>query len=143
MSPRKIGMLAVTLVAVVALAGCGSASKLKAADIEGDWVLESFGGVSALTPVDPTVTTTLTLKSGEASGNGGVNSFSGTYKAKNGGSLTFGDIAATEMAGPQAAMDQESRFFEALKNTRHFDMNEGKLILSGLDNDTLAVLVAK
>ena len=70
-----------------------------------------------------------------------MNSFSGTYDAKDGGTLRFGDITSTEMAGSDAANKQESTFYEALGKTRRFSIEGGKLILNSNNNDTLAILV--
>ena len=85
----------------------------------------------------------LTLKAGKASGNGGVNSFSGTYQTSSGGKISFGPLASTLMAGPPAAMAQESKFFSALQNAKRFEINAGKFVLSDSENNTLMVLVRK
>lgn len=129
------------LVATVA-GGCAAATP-KASEIEGSWKLEAFGGITALERADPSVTTTLKLAGGKATGNGGVNGFGGTYDAKDGGKLRFGPITHTEMAGSDAANKQETKFFEALDKTRSFELNEGKLILTNLDNDTLAIFASE
>ena len=134
---------AALVVMAVALVGCASSGAADPAAVEGTWVLEAFGGTQDLTPADPTVTTEMTLKAGEASGNGGVNSFSGTYEAKDDGSMKFGPTAATMMAGSPAAMEQEAAFFKALEKTDNFEINEGKLVLSDLGNNTLAVMAPK
>ena len=72
-----------------------------------------------------------------------MNSFSGTYDTPGDNALEFGPLASTKMAGPEPAMKQESEFFAALAKTKHFEINEGKLVLSDLGNNTLVVLVAK
>jgi putative lipoprotein len=137
---RALIAVGVALVIAVGVAGCTSSGP-KVSELEGTWRAESFGAVKGLDKVDPSVKTTITFKNGQAEGNGGVNSFGGSYEAKDGGKLKFGQIAATEMAGSDAAMKQESRFFEALGKTRGFEFNESKLVLTGLDNDTLVILV--
>lgn len=144
--PRRIRSLIIcaALVALVALAGCASSGGDEdAAKLEGTWRLEAFGGATELTAAAPSVTTVITFEGGQVSGNGGVNSFSGTYTTSRGLGLEIGDLAATEMAGEGPAMEQESRFFEVLGKTRHYEFNEGKLILASSGNDTLAVLVAE
>lgn len=135
--------LVVAAVAVAVLSGCASASEPKASTIEGTWTLQAFGGAKALTNADPDVKTEITLSGTKAKGNGGVNSFSASYEAKDGGKLKFGDVTATLMAGSPTAQGQEERFFKALKDTRRFTIDNGKLILLSLDNDTLAILVKK
>jgi putative lipoprotein len=132
----------VLLSAAMVLVGCGGSTGADPAKLEGSWRLEAFGGVTDVTPADPAVVTDLVMKAGEASGSGGVNSYSTTYEA-DGDSLKFGEIASTMMAGEPAAMDQEAKFFKALADTRHYEFNEGKLILTSRGNDTLVVLVAK
>jgi len=140
----RVLMLVALLVAVGALGGCSSSAGPKAADLEGSWVVESFGAPTGLTPAAQGVTSELTMAAGKASGTGGVNSFSGTYEAKDGGDLKFGPIAATLMAGADPAADaQETAFFAALEKTDNFEINDGKLVLGDLGNNTLMVLVPK
>lgn len=145
MRPRSVAslLLAAVLAATVVLIGGCSPQASEPAELEGSWVLESLGGVSELKHADPDVTTLMTLAAGKATGNGGVNSFTGTYDAPAAGKVTFGPIAATKMAGPDNAMAQEAAFFAALDNTRGFEINDGKLVLSDLSNDTLVVMAPK
>ena len=132
--------LAMMLALGVVLAGCASAT-VDPAQLETTWTLESFGGTTALVPADSAVKTTLTMDAGKTAGNGGVNSFSGDYKATDDGKISFGPQAATMMAGEAAAMEQEAAFFSALEKARTFEFNEGKLVLGDLGNNTLIVMV--
>ena len=135
-------LLSLVIVVLVALAGCtqGTTNQDPAA-ASGTWVLESFGGTRELQPADPGVTTRLTLKDGTATGTGGVNTFTGTYQIAADGTLSFGQIASTAMAGSGEAMAQESAFFAALASTKHFEITDGKLVFSDNGNSTLVVLV--
>lgn len=134
-------MIAVALLAALGVvAGCASSGGADPAQLEGQWVLEAFGGGEALQPADPSVSTTLSMKAGESSGSGGVNSFSGSYEAKDDGSIKFGPQASTMMAGEPAAMEQEAQFYKALEDARNFEFNEGKLVFSDGGNNTLMVL---
>jgi heat shock protein HslJ len=135
-------LLTAALGVVLALGGC-SASKTDMAALEGSWKLDSFGGTGALVPADPSVVSDLTLKAGQASGSGGVNSFSGTYQASADSKISFGPLAATAMAGPPAAMDQESKYFAALAKVQRYDFNQGNLVLGDAGNNTLLVFVKK
>lgn len=136
--------LAIALaICVVALGGCGSPDGQKAADVEGAWMLESFGRPQGLEPAAEGVTTEMTLADGKATGNGGVNSFGADYLASDGGKIEFREVVSTRMAGEQTAMDQESEFFAALADARSFEIDEGKLVLSNVDNDTLVVMRRK
>lgn len=136
-------LVAVVLAATAVVSGGCSPQAAEPSELQGSWVLESFGGVKGLTAADPDVTTAMTLADGKATGNGGVNSFSSTYDAPKAGKVSFGPIASTRMAGPSNAMAQESAFFAALEKTRGFEINEGKLVLSDLGNDTLMVLAPR
>lgn len=89
----------------------------------------------------PQVASELTFGDGEVFGRGGVNRFRGSYVASDDGTLTFGGIAATRMAGPEPAMGQESRFFAALSTTVAFEIAGDRLVLRGSDGQTVAVLV--
>jgi len=138
---RTASLLALLMGIAVLLGGC--AAKADTAAIEGTWVLESFGGQTALVPADPAVKTELTLKAGQATGSGGVNSFSGTYSASSDSKISFGPLAATAMAGPPAAMTQESKFFAALEKAKRFELNSGKLVFGDPGNNTVMVLAPK
>ena len=134
-----MGMVALGAMAF-ALVGCASTGSTDPAALEGTWALESFGGAQDLKAADPTVATNMTMEAEKASGNGGVNSYSATYETPGDNALTFSPPASTMMAGEAAAMEQEAAFFAALEKTEHFEINEGKLVLSDAGNNTIAVL---
>jgi heat shock protein HslJ len=137
----QFATLAAMLAVLTALSGCGGASAtIDSSELDGAWVLESLGGVSALTPADANVTSTLTLEDGQASGAGGVNTFRGTYESPADGELSFSPLASTRMAGPEAAMTQEAAFLKALEETERFELDGDRLVLGNAANDTLAVL---
>lgn len=136
-------LFASLLVASGSLAGCASGTSADPAQLEGEWTLEAFGGASELEPAAADVTTTLKMSGGTANGSGGVNSFSAEYEAPEGDAVTFGPVTSTMMAGPEPAMEQEARFFKVLEDTERFEINDGKLVLSGEGSDTLAVLVPR
>jgi heat shock protein HslJ len=138
---RMLPLFAALVGMVVVVGGCASTTGPDPADLEGTWVVESFGAAEGLTDADPAVTSVITLKADEATGSGGVNSFSGSYQASDDGSISFGPLAATKMAGEPAAMEQESAFFAALEAARSFEFNEGKLVFGDMGNNTLVVLV--
>ena len=144
MKPTMRRMVATALLATaVMVGGCGSSGGPAPAELEGSWILESFGGVDMPTPANPSVTSELILKDGAATGSGGVNSFSGSYEASGDGTISFGEIASTLMAGEPAAMEQETEFFAALKAAENFELNDGKLVLSDKGNNTLMILAAQ
>ena len=140
---RAVLLLVAMMALAIAPMGCSSEEAPDPADLEGSWVLESFGGTTDVVPADPDVVTEMTFEAGEVSGNGGVNSFGGSYETPGDNALTFGPIAATRMAGPPEAMEQETKFFEALENTEHFEFNEDKLVLSDQGNNVTVIMVPK
>jgi hypothetical protein len=53
----QFATLAATLVVLTTLSACGgSSATTDSAELDGAWALESLGGVSDLTPADPSVT---------------------------------------------------------------------------------------
>ncbi|GAA4391944.1 hypothetical protein GCM10023153_10440 [Ornithinibacter aureus] len=137
----QFAAFAAMLALLTALSGCGgSSANTDSSELDGSWTLESLGGVSDLTPADPAVTSTLVLEDGQVSGNGGVNTFRGSYESPADGELTFSPLASTRMAGPEAAMAQETAFLKALEQTKRFELDGDRLVLGNAGNDTLAVL---
>lgn len=99
-----------------------------AASLEGvDWFLESFGEAGSLKSVLPGAEITLRFdgSNGRFGGSGGVNRYFGGYQATDGKLTLTGPIGSTMMAGPQDAMDQESRYFTLLQTAESFKI-EGK-----------------
>lgn len=145
---RRSVVLAFWVVIAVMVVGCtwGSEPDTATSKLEGVWVLRGFVGVKDLVPSDPSVNTEITLKAGEATGFGGVNSFGCTYQASSDGRISFGELTATTTTGPLAATEQESKFFEALKNAWQFEIYQGDLVLSEMTpfgSNGLVVLAPK
>jgi len=136
-----ITLFAAVLVALVALlSGCGDTDTSADAptQLEGSWQLETLGGAKT----DPAVVSQLNMNEGKASGNAGVNTFTGSYEAPQDGRVTFGPLATTMMAGPDAAMQQEQAFLKALAETKKFTTEDGALVLMDDSEGRLAVLKA-
>jgi putative lipoprotein len=57
---------------------------------------------------------TLRLGDGQASGSGGCNSFTASYRFESRERIDFGPINATRIACPEPAMEQERRYFSIL-----------------------------
>ena len=72
---------------------------------------------------------TLEFTADQASGTGGVNTYSAGYTSAASGSLTFDKIAATSMAGEAAAMDAETEYFATLQSVTGYSINGGLLDL--------------
>ncbi len=138
---KPLALVAAILVALVALlSGCGKADNSPNAPtmVEGSWKLVTLNGAAA----DATVPSTLTMNTGKANGNAGVNQFNGSYDAPSDGVLTFGALATTMMAGPDNAMKQEQAFLKALADTKKFTTQDGGLVLMDSSDTKLAVFKA-
>ncbi len=122
------------------LAACsGSAST----SLTGTWKLISYGSPANPTPAVANVETSLTFESdGALSGSVGCNSFSGDYTV-DGNTITFGAIAATEMACDEPIMEQESGVFKVFTNTATFKMDGNTLTILSADGNSVVVLSQK
>jgi len=82
----------------------------EANELVGAWLLEDLGGRGVM---DMAQTTLEFDGGGRASGSGGCNRFTGSYTFTD-GELSFGPLAGTKMMCPEAVMDQEDRFHQAV-----------------------------
>lgn len=101
-----------------------------AEDIEGGGVIDRLRSTLEIDP------------DGSFSGNGGCNRLTGRARIE-GASISFGAIAATNMACTPAVMDQEHKFFVALGKARSFQVlpRERKLLLlDGAGNSVMRLV---
>ncbi|TDR90094.1 putative lipoprotein [Enterovirga rhinocerotis] len=110
----------------------------QAASPAGRWRAERIGGRGV---VDRLQSVLDLATDGAVSGTGGCNRMSGRASV-NGAAIVFGPLASTEMACPPAAMDQERRFFEALRRARAWtlDQTRAKLVLRDARGRSLLLL---
>jgi putative lipoprotein len=96
--------------------------------LAGAWLAEGIDGGGV---IDDLQTTLEIGADGKVSGSGGCNRFSGSATIE-GDKISFGELAATEMACAEAVMDQEMKFHGALAAARTFriDPAQRKLFLS-------------
>lgn len=115
--------------------GCGGAI-VPPAELSGtNWRIESVGGVPAAGGRDAAISFT----GDRISGSSGCNRFSGSYDL-NTTAMTLGPIAATKMACPGPAMEQENRLFALLKGTVGLDFRDGDtLILTGANGQKVVL----
>jgi heat shock protein HslJ len=108
-------MLACVLVvgAVAAITGCSAKAKSDPKALVGEWSLQS-SSISSADLGAANITAIFTAK--EVSGFSGVNQYGGSYTAKDDGSIEFGQMRSTLMAGPDAAMKAESTYLKALQS---------------------------
>lgn len=79
---------------------------------------------------------------GEMNGNGGCNSFGGSYEL-NGERLIIGPIMSTKKACFGDVMKQETAFFKALQKAHRIDATHLKLIIYDTDNNELLSLIRR
>jgi heat shock protein HslJ len=102
----------------------------------GDWLVTSLAGSPVAT--DGQAASIAFTLDGKVSGSTGCNRFMGGF-ALTGETLTFGPLAGTRMACPEALMQQESRMFELLAAVRGFQITEaGDLVLLAGDRQVVA-----
>ena len=82
------------------------------------WRLEDLRGTAVL---DSTAPTLEFPAEGQAAGNASCNRFTGPFIVA-GDSVTFGPLAVTRMACPEAVMSQESAYLDALGKAERFRM---------------------
>jgi putative lipoprotein len=103
----------------------------------GRWLAENIenGGV-----IDRLQTVLEIAADGSISGSGGCNRMAGKAVI-SGDRITFGPIASTNMACTPAAMDQEQKFFEALRRVQSWNIHIGMQKLALLDADGKPLVV--
>lgn len=141
--PRRAAAALLALGLSASLAACGDDSESRdKALVEGTWALTEFDAADI--DADPTVASVITLDGGKVTGNGGVNTITGTYDAQEDGKISFGALATTKMAGPENAAAQEKRFLAELEKVENFeyDKEDKELDLKDGKDKTLLTLVA-
>ena len=93
----------------------------------GRWLLEDIRRAGV---IDRLQTVLEIAADGRVSGSGGCNRMSGSARI-SGTRISFGPVAATQMACAPAAMNQEQKFFAGLREARRWrtDPARGKLVL--------------
>lgn len=104
------------------------------AALVGRWILVAIDGA----PVDEVgkVPTLEIAEDGSVGGVGGVNRFRTQLEAAD-GRLSFGQTAATKMAGPPAAMELEAAFLGRLGAVSGYDLEGDTLLLLAGDAEAL------
>ena len=137
------------LIGALAVAGCGSGGSsdggggddvtlLEAAD----WQATEIGGQAALSDAEAADVTAV-FAAGELSGSGGVNRYTATYETAADGAITISTAAATLMAGPPAAMEQEQAYFAALEQVAGFSATADSLTLTDEQGEVLVQYEAR
>jgi len=106
--------------------------------VEKYWKLVELDGKAVVPPADENKEAHMILKAMDKrlTGNGGCNSYGGTYELPGGNHITFSRIISTRMACPD--MQDEDKLFEAFGLTDNYTMKDGTLILNSADAAPLA-----
>lgn len=116
------------------------AGQAEAPSPTGSWLAEDIKGGGVIDDLQSVLEIDGT---GQVSGTGGCNRIMGQAKI-TGTAISFGQMASTMMACPQATMDQERKFIAALEESRSFQLvpEQGKLILLDADGKPTMQLAA-
>lgn len=156
---RLIAVLVVVALVAVFAAGCTSTTEPPTAEqpstgagatqpagepsgmIEGSWNCIEFkvNDTPITVPAEAPITAEFSAD-GKLSGNAGVNTYNTTYKADGGGITIAGEIATTQMAGPEDAMQRETDYLTVLPTAVSYqiDSKSGQLVLFGPADNTIA-----
>ena len=104
----------------VAQSGAGEADMLGTA-----WLAEDIGGRGV---IDRARSTMEFVKPGQVGGLAGCNRYFGPV-VLDGGTIGFGNLAATRMLCPDTLMVQEQRFLKALSEAKRLDLTHEEQIL--------------
>jgi len=90
-----------------------------------EWLLEDLNGSGVLDNVQATLTFPET---GKVAGNGSCNRFFGPTEI-NGNAVKLGPLASSRMACPEAVMNQETKYLEALQAAERFEWKDPYLVI--------------
>lgn len=122
--------LAILIIAITVLAGCGSKDPLAGTQ----WVLVDLGDRLPLAEVD----VTLSFEEDRAGGSAGCNSYGGEYTLK-GEEISFGPMASTLMACmEEGVMEQESLYLQRLVQVTSYSLDNGMLVLYLADGSLMS-----
>lgn len=108
------------------------------AELVGTWLAEDIGGGGV---IDDLQTTLEINDDGTYSGFAGCNSYTGTFNLK-GSEIIFGPAGATRKMCVPAVMDQETKFFRALRSGLSWRVEDTTLVLTKPDSNLAMRLAA-
>ena len=91
----------------------------------GEWLLEDLSGSGVLDNVQATLTLP---EPGRVAGRGSCNRFFGPVEI-NGDAIKMGPLASSRMACPEAVMNQETKYLEALQAAERFEWKDPYLLI--------------
>jgi heat shock protein HslJ len=126
-----IGRLAM-IVALAAAPACA------AIQLTGEWQVEDIGGMGV---IDNSNVTLDFSEPGRIAGSAGCNNYTATLEAGDG--LSIGPAAATRKMCPEALMNQEQRFFQALASVTRYERDATDALRLYTADGTDPVIVAR
>jgi heat shock protein HslJ len=90
-----------------------------------EWLLEDLGGSGVIDNIQATLTFP---EAGKVTGNSSCNRFSGPAEI-SGDSVKLGPLASTRMACPEAVMNQETKYLNALQAAERFEWKDPYLLV--------------
>ncbi|MFC2122250.1 META domain-containing protein [Bacteroidota bacterium] len=136
----RFSAIMLLLSSIIGLAACGSGASIE----DTIWKLESYGEKGNLQTAIQDTEITIEFKSAESkiAGSGGCNRYFGGYEIIKNELTIIPPIGSTMMACPEPIMDQEQEYFKLLETTETYQIQNGKLTISGSGNKIL-VFVAQ
>jgi heat shock protein HslJ len=90
-----------------------------------EWLLEDLGGAGVIENVQATLTFP---EAGKTVGNGSCNRFFGPAEI-TGSTIELGPLGSTRMACPEAVMNQETKYLDALQAAERFEWKDPYLLI--------------
>jgi heat shock protein HslJ len=120
---KSLAAVPVIVLALIALIGCARGR----GELEGtQWRLTEWT-LGSLNPRDFKITAE--FADGKIGGRSGVNTYGGPYTLGSRQSFKVGQLASTQMAGPEPAMRAEGAYFTLLGQVRSYRVDAGRLTL--------------
>ena len=134
------------ITALVTFSSCHTAKQSATATprIDGKyWKLVELNGAKvSVGQTNKEVNMILNSSENRVNGNGGCNSFFGSYELQGDNGIRFSKIGATKMACPDGVMQVENSLFQVFEMTSQFTFAKDTLILSKAGMPPLAKFVA-
>jgi heat shock protein HslJ len=126
-------LLALSIVLLVAMAGCGEGQDAKGGPLEGlRWEMIALRSGTNLVAANPTTIATVVFSNGQAFGSTGCNLYQAPYSIDS-DSISFGELAQTGSACNPDYTVQGDAFIRAMQATERFVLSEDGLELTGAD----------
>jgi heat shock protein HslJ len=90
-----------------------------------EWLLEDLGGSGVLDQIQATITFP---EAGKVAGNGSCNRFFGAAQL-HGDAIKLGPLGSSRMACPEAVMNQETKYLEALQAAERFEWKDPYVLI--------------